>query len=347
MLTQLIVEGAFLLVLFGASAFFSLSETALIGVRRWQVRQLAEAGSARAKAVDRMLNDPERILSTVLVGNTIVNISAAALGTVIGAQVFPQFHTLLATVAVTIVILILCELVPKTLAVQNALAFSLRTARPLAIVEALMGPVISLAGGAAKLILRPLGIKPLRKAPYITSDEIEMLVRVGVEQGEVERFEQRVISDLFDFTETMVRRVMTPADGVAHVPATATLKDAVEIANRTGRTRLPITDGDFDHVLGFVHVKDLLRFGSGEGGQRPVRSLLRGCMTVSADMGADRVLQQMQREHRMLAVVQDHGHNVGLVTAEDLVEELVGELHDEFDAMRARGAKTHGADAAA
>lgn len=325
---------AALLGLLGASAFFNLSETALIGVRRWDVKRLAEQGSHRAQMVDAMLDAPERVLSTVLVGNTIATITAAAVATVLAQSLFHAWATTIATFSVTVVVLIACELVPKTIAVQNPLPHSLRIAYPLRVVESVLKPVITLAERVSAAVVRPFGIKSSSKAPYITADEIEMLVRFGVEQGEVKKFEQRVISDLFDFKDTPVRQIMTPADKVTFVDAGATLKDAVEAATHTGRTRLPIAEGNFDHVLGFVHVKDLLKFSDEQSATLPVRAVLRGCMTIPADMPADRVLQQMQREHRMLAVVQDGGHNVGMVTADDLVEELVGELHDEFDQVR-------------
>ena len=183
---------AILLLLFAASAFFSMSETAFIGVRRLDVKRKAEGGDRRAQLADQMLDDPERILSTVLVGNTIVNISSAGLGTYIAEQLVASWATLGATIVVTIIVLIVCELAPKTIAVQNPLRITLAVARPLRTFERVLTPVIATAGGAARGLVRPFGLKPSRKASYITSDEIEMLVRVGVEQGEVDRFEQKV-----------------------------------------------------------------------------------------------------------------------------------------------------------
>jgi CBS domain containing-hemolysin-like protein len=325
-----------LFALFAASGFFAMSETAFIGVRRTDVRRRAAEGSRRAALVDRMLDAPERILSTVLVGNTIVNISAAALATVITEQLFGRFHTLIATAFVAAVVLIFCEIAPKTLAVQNALRWSMVLARPLNLVETILRPFIVTAEGAAKLVVLPFGVKAQGKAPYITPDEIEMLVRLGVESGEVAKFEARVISELFDFTDTDVHKLMVPSDQVHFLPKEATLAAAAEMAAKEGRTRILVADGDFEHVLGCVHVRDLLRFTDLQLDRTPVTHALRSVLFVPADLPADRLLVRMQKEHKLLAVIQEPGtaRNLGICTVEDLLEELVGEIHDEFDAQR-------------
>jgi CBS domain containing-hemolysin-like protein len=326
-----------LLALFAASAFFAMSETAFIGVNRIEVRRRAQEGSSRAARVDRMLDAPERILSTVLVGNTIINISAAGLATVIAEGLFTRFHTIIATVAVTLVVLIFCEIAPKTLAVQRPLRYAMRLAPALAFVEILLRPIIVLAEVTGKALMRPFGVKAKGPAPYITPDEIEMLVRLGVESGDVAKFEAKVIQELFDFTETDVHKVMVEREKVHFLPKEATLAAAAELAAKEGRTRILVVDGDFDHVLGCVHGRDLLRFTDLQLDRTPVTVALRGVLFAPADLPADRLLVRMQKEHKLLAVIQDQatGRNLGICTVEDLLEELVGEIHDEFDAARA------------
>src|ERR1041385_8909081 len=302
-----------------------MSETAFIGVNRIEVRRRAQEGSSRAARVDRMLDAQERILSTVLVGNTIINISAAGLATVIAEGLFTRFHTIIATVAVTLVVLIFCEIAPNTLAA--ALAF----------VENLLRPIIVLAEVTGKALMRPFGVKAKGPAPYITPDEIEMLVRLGVESGDVAKFEAKVIQELFDFTETDVHKVMVEREKVHFLPKEATLAAAAELAAKEGRTRILVVDGDFDHVLGCVHGRDLLRFTDLQLDRTPVTVALRGVLFVPADLPADRLLVRMQKEHKLLAVIQEAGtgRNLGICTVEDLMEELGGEIHDEFDAARA------------
>lgn len=336
----LMAEGIILLAFLAGSAFFSLSETAMIGVNRHRVRQLAMEGDARAVRLDRMLDEPERILSTVLIGNNLVNIGATAFATVVALALFGDNGALIATGVMAVLIILACELVPKTLAVQNPLPAALALARPLRVVEAMLKPLVAGASAIARAAARLVGVKATSSTPYITPDEIEMIVRMGVEQGEVAKFEQRVISELFQFTETDVHKVMTPAEKVHWLPKEAMLSAAAEMASKEGRTRILIADGDFDHVLGCVHVRDLLRYSDLQLDRKPVTAALRGVLFAPADLSADRLLLRMQREHKLLAVIQGpDGHNIGICTVEDLLEELVGEIHDEFDA--ARGTHSH------
>ncbi|MFO1533078.1 MAG: hemolysin family protein [Thermoplasmatota archaeon] len=341
---SVVAELGVLLVLFGVSAFFASSETAFIGVNRVQVRRLSEAGDRKAAAVDAMLDDPERILSTVLVGNTIVNITAAAIATHIAETLAFRFATTIATVLVTLVILVVCELVPKTFAVQHPLPVARAMARPLRLVERILKPVIFTASALARGIVRPFGYKPKGKAPFITTDEIEILVRMGVEEGGVARFEQKVISDVFEFTATGIAKVMTDRAAVHFLRKEARLADAAQMSAKEGRTRILVVDEDFDHVLGCVHSRDLLRLSDLELHRLPVTHLLRRVLFADHDMAADRLLRRMQAEHCLLAVVTGaDGANLGIVTAEDLLEELVGEIHDEFDAARPGHEQEHGA----
>lgn len=331
----LIGEGIILVVFLAGAAFFSLSETAMIGVDRRQVRQMAAAGHARAKRVDKMLDEPERILSTVLIGNNLVNIGATAFATVVAISLLGGKGALIATGVMAVLIILVSELLPKTLAVQNPLPVALAIAAPLRLAELVLLPLVVGATWISKAVARGLGFKATGKAPYITPDEIEMLVRMGVEQGEVDKFEQRVISELFQFTDTDVHKVMTPADKVHWLPRDATLAAAAEMAAKEGRTRILVADGDFEHVLGCVHVRDILRYTDLQLDRTPVTAALRGVLKVPADLSADRLLIRMQKEHKLLAVIQDpNGHNIGICTVEDLMEQLVGEIHDEFDAVR-------------
>jgi putative hemolysin len=327
---------AILLLLLGLSAFFSMSETALIAVDRLDLRRRIAENDAMARRIDRMLQEPERILSTVLVGNNIVNISAASLATVLAVRLWPDNGAVIAAITLTFAVLIFGEITPKTLAVQHPYRLARLVAVPLGAIEVLLKPVVVVAAGLSKGLIRLTGVKAPGKAPYITPDEIEMLVREGVRQGEFDKFEAKVIQELFDFTETDVHKVMTPRDRVHFLPREASLSAAAELASKEGRTRILVVDGDFDHVLGCVHVRDLLRFTDLQLDRTPVTVALRAVLFAPADLPADRLLVRMQKEHKLLAIIQDaEGRNVGICTVEDLLEELVGEIHDEFDAARA------------
>lgn len=337
------IESAFLLLLLAGSFFFAMAETALISADRIRIRTLAAQGDLRAQTLERLLKEPERFVTTVLVGNNIVNIVAASLATALAIQLWgPAKGAALAAVGMTGIVLVFGEITPKTLAVKRALPLSLRVARLVATLEWVLRPVSAVFSAIAVGLLRLFGVRGDVRAPFITQEQIQMLVHEGVKEGEVERFEQRIISEVFDFTETPVEKVMTPRERIRHLSKSATLLEALELAGRTGHSRLPVIDGDLDHVLGFVHAKDLLRFSDTELRELPVTQVLRSVLFARAETRSDHVLARMQRERKLMAIVQGvDGRNLGIATVEDLLEELVGEIHDEFDKVERPDGEAH------
>lgn len=321
---------AVLLICLGLAAFFSFSETALIGVPRHKVRVRAEQGSHPAKVLNRMMDEPERILSTILVGNNLVNIGATAYATVVALTLFGTEGALIATAAMAILITVATEVIPKTFAVQHPLPISLAVARPLRVVEAILLPVVAVLTVLSRLAARVGGVRAPTKAPFITQDEIEIIVREGVREGEVDPFTHKVLRELFDFAEADLGKVMTPRDKIQFLPQTVLLKDAANMVHRSGRTRVLVVDQDLDHVRGCVHVKDLLRLNARGLSEEPVTRCLRSVLVARRDRRPDELLLDMQKSHRLMAVIQDaDGSTVGLVTLEDLLEEFVGEIEDE------------------
>lgn len=327
---SLIVSAAILLVFLAVAAFFSFSETALIGVPRHQVRLLAEQGNTKARLLNHMMDEPERILSTVLVGNNLVNIGATAYATVVALTLFGGEGALIATGVMAVLITVATEIIPKTFAVQHPLPVSLAVARPLRLVEAVLKPAVGFLTWLSRQVARLGGAKAPTKAPFITQDEIEIIVREGVRAGEVEPFTHKVLTELFDFSETDLRKVMTPRSLIQYVPKTAALEEAAELAHRAGRTRLLVVDTDLDHVVGCVHVKDLLRLSTRGLADAPVTQALRPILTAKVAVAPDALLGQMQKSHSLMAVIQDEkNQTLGIITLEDLLEELVGEIEDE------------------
>lgn len=325
-------QAATLVALLGMSGFFSMSETALVSADRFELRHLVERGDRRAKRLEMMLDQPERLLTTILLGNNLVNIAATALATSVALTLFDSYAVAISTAIMTFMVLVFAEITPKSIAVRRSLSLALRVSAPLRVVENVLWPFVRLFSAIAKVMLLFVGIKTSEHTPFVTQAQIEGLVRMGAQEGEVETFEAHVISEVFDFTETDIHEVMTPMETVQYVRKAATLREALELSARTGHSRIPVVDGDFDHVLGFVHVKDLLRFTDEELGSEPVTDVLRAVLFVRHDAHSDKVLVRMQREHKVMAIIQDgEGHNVGIATAEDLLEELVGEITDEFD----------------
>lgn len=309
-----------------------MSETALISSDRLAVKHLADDGDRRARHLSRMLEDPEQIITTVLVGNNIVNIGASVLSSLVALELFGAAGPAVAVGVMTFLVLVFAEITPKTLAVRHSQAIALRVAAPLRLIQILLRPLAWLFTGIARFFLRAFGVQDVATTPVVTQGQIETMVRVGIDEGEVEKFEGEVIREVFEFTETPVAEVMTPAKEVHFLDKEATLQEALQLAAQTGHSRIPIVAGSFDHVLGFVHAKDLLKFSDDELREEPVTDAIRDLIYAPHRTRSDRVLARMQRKHRPLAIItDDDGHNVGLATVEDLLEELVGEIHDEFD----------------
>lgn len=331
-LEPLWLQGATLLVLLAMSAFFSMSETALVSTDRLELRHLADKGDKRAQRLERLLEEPERLLTTILLGNNLVNIGATAVATSAALNLFDSYAVAISTGVMTLLVLIFAEITPKSLAVRRSLPIARMVGGPLKVVETVMWPLVIGLGAISKGLLRILGLQADEKVPFITQAQIESMVKMGAKEGEVEHFEERVITEVFEFTETDVRDIMTPRERVQYITKDASMRTALELSAKTGHSRLPVVDGDFDHVLGFVHVKDLLRFSDDELATEPVTDILRGVLFTQFDTHSDKVLVRMQREHKLMAIIQSQeGKNIGIATAEDLLEELVGEITDEFD----------------
>lgn len=327
------LQAAALVILLAFSGFFSMSETAFIRTNSVMVKGKADEGDRRAKRLEKLLRRPERLLSAVLVGNNLVNIAAASLATVIAVQLWGAAGAVIATFGLTFIILVFAEITPKTYAVQHAEGISMRISAPLLLADRLLRPFAWAFQRIAVVILRLFGIKVDQDEQYfVTQEEIEMMVKVGAEEGEVEAFEQKVIEEVFDFTETHVHRVVTPWPKVRFLNKDATLREALDLISESGHSRIPIVDGDMEHVMGFVHAKDLLKHTDEDLETEPVTDELRAVLFTDSKTPADKVLARMQRERKLMAIVQDRdGKNLGIATVEDLVEELIGEIHDEFD----------------
>lgn len=308
-----------------------MSETALVSADKFKVRRRMEDGQKKAGIIHRLLENPDRVLSTVLVGNNLVNIAAASLATYLAIDIWGPKGAVIATFGLTVIVLIFAEITPKTLAVDRPVRTSMLVARPLRFFHIVLAPFATVLTAFTRLLLLPFKLDP-KTGPYITQDEIEHLVKVGAEEGEVEAFEQKVIEEVFDFTETDVHRVITPREDVVYVDKEAKLTEALHAVADSGHSRILVVDGGFDHVMGFVHAKDLLKYSDKELTEVGVTDSLRSVLFAHHETHSDRLLARMQRERKLMAVVQnEEGRNLGIATVEDLVEELIGEIRDEFD----------------
>jgi putative hemolysin len=321
------------LVLFvGAAAFFAASEAAITSVSRITARTLADKGMPGAARLAAMIEDRNRTLTTVLIANTFVLLATDSLATYLFIVAGIPNAPLWSTLATTVVMLIFGEILPKTLAVANSSRTALWIVRPLAGVKWLLTPLTAAFLATTTLIVRIFGGHP-QHGPYVTEDDIKTLVNVGVEQNVLEEGERELIHSIIEFGDTIVREVMTPRTDMITVNVSAPARRALDLVIADGYSKLPVYEETIDNVIGVVHDRELLiSLANGAIATTPLRALMRPVAHVPENKRLSELLREMQRNKYSLAIVVDeYGGTAGLVTMEDLLEEIVGEIRDEHD----------------
>lgn len=327
-----LIEIIVVILLVGFSAFFSSSETAFIGVNRIKMMHLAEKGDRRARIIQRELQHPEKIITAVLVGNNIVNVSASVLVTVLVLRYFGNAGIAIATGVMTVVILVFGEIVPKTFATRHADTYALRIAGMLLILTKILNPVVYIFTQITNIVLHLLGVKEKIKNPFITEDQIRLLLRVGVEEGVLKGEEREYIQKVLEFTDEKARTIMTYKGDMVTIESKSSLKEALEKVNESGHSRLPVWEDNFNNVIGMVYAKDLLKFSDEEVERKTVKDILRPILIVKKDRKISSVFKELQSKKIQIAVVvNEHKRVVGLLSIEDILEEIVGEILDEYD----------------
>ena len=322
---------------------FSGAEIALVSLRESQVRALADQGGRRGKAVQRLLSDPNRFLAAVQVGVTLAGFFSAAFGASTLSQPLAEwFVTLgmsagpadplsfvLVTIAISYLSLVVGELTPKRLALQRAEGFSLLVAAPLNTIATMSRPVIWLLSKSTNVLVRLLGGDPSASGESISQEELRDLVTAHESLSSDER---RLIGEVFRAGDREVREVMTPRTEVDFLEATMTASRAAKQVHDSSHSRYPVVGRDEDDVLGFVHVRDLFLPNHPAGRAATVGDLVREVKRLPGTAGVLTALSEMRRENQHLAIVVDeYGGTDGIVTLEDLIEEVIGEIYDEYD----------------
>jgi Mg2+/Co2+ transporter CorB len=331
------LSGSIVALLFG-SAFFSMSETALMAANRNKLRQLAdEQADKRAKRALRLLEKPEQLIATILVGNNIMNVAASALATALAIELFGDIGIGLATGAMTLIVLVWGEVTPKSFAAQKAEWVSMRISAPIAFFEVLFKPVSRALTGFANTLIQGMGGRRLMQTPFLAEDEIKVLLDVGQEEGSIEEHEADFIEGIFEFTDKELREVCRPFKEVVWLRPEDPLTVAVDKANASGHSRLPVVRQDSLEVLGMVYVKDLLFISDSELGGMTANQIIRPIGRFSPKDKLAKSFQAMQKGGFHLAMVlEPDGHPLGLVSMEDLLEEIVGDIIDEYEMGRRR-----------
>jgi putative hemolysin len=321
-----------LVLLVGAAAFFAASEAAIVSLNRIRTRALAEKNIRGSRLLQRLLENRNRTLTSVLIGSTFVLLAADSLATEIFIHWNVPNAAIWSTIVMTVVLLLFGEILPKTIAVGSGERTALRLAPVLAVVTRVLSPLTSGFLWITDNLVRLFGGKP-HVGPYVTEDDIKTLVNVGVEQNVLEEEERELIHSIIEFGDTIVREVMTPRTKMVTVSVTSSPRRALDLVIAEGYSKLPVWEESIDTIIGVVHDRELLiSLANGEIASTSLRSLMRPPKHVPENKRISELLREMQREKFSLAIVLDeYGGTAGLVTMEDLLEEIVGEIRDEHD----------------
>jgi putative hemolysin len=327
-------------------AFFVAAEIALVSIRRSRVEQMVDEGRPGARRVQRLLAEPGRFLAVSQLGLTVIGFLASAFAAVslsqgvaevlrgagMDARTADGVALLIVTVLLALFTIVFAELVPKTLALAHPERFALTLSAPLDVLGRILAPLVALLTGITRWITRLLGVNAAGEA-QITAAELRLIVERGGEQGILEAEEEQMINAVIELGDRRIHEVMVPRIAIASLPASSSFDEAIDTIIEEGHSRVPVYETSVDEVVGILYAKDLLPFLKSTAAKRPdLRALLRTPVFVPESMSIDDLLHEFQRRKVHIAIVLDeYGGTAGLVTIEDLLEEIVGEIQDEYD----------------
>ncbi len=324
------IQLAALILLLALSAFFSSAETALTTVNKIRMRTLAEEGNARAKKILAITDDSGKMISAILIGNNIVNLSASSIATTLAIKLFGNMGAGIATGILTLLILIFGEISPKTLATIHADKIALAYAGIISFLMKVLTPVIFLMNTLSLAFLRLLRVDPNAGRQVMTENELRTIMDVGHESGVIETEEHEMINNVFDFTDAEAKEIMIPRIDMTFVPVDASYQELLEIFRETRYTRLPVYEESNDNVIGILNMKDILLCE--DQNLFSIREIMRTPFFTYEHKNTAELFSQMQESSINIAIVlNEYGTTAGLITMEDLLEEIVGEIHDEYD----------------
>lgn len=325
-----ILELIVLAVLLGLSAFFSSAETAFSTVNRVKITTMEEEGNRRAGLVEKILQSYNKMLSTILIGNNIVNIAASALTTILATRLFGNVWVGLTTGILTLLVLLFGEIIPKTFAKLNNVKICLSYAPVIRFLMIILTPVVFVIDKISNGLLRLMRIDPNDKYSGITESEILTYVEVGHEAGVIESEEKEIINNVFDFSDRVAKDVMIPRLNMVTADITATYDEIRAMFEENRYSRIPVYEESYDNIIGSINIKDFAFVENQE--QFTVRSIMRDVYFTMEFKKVNELLTEMREKSEPLTIVlNEYGTAEGMITMEDLLEELVGEIRDEYD----------------
>lgn len=312
------------------SFFFSASETSLIALNKIKVRHLINKGVKSANSALRLITKLDKVVAAILIGNNFVNIAISSLVTVIFVGILgPNWGVVVSTICVTLFVLILCEIIPKTLAIRYSKEISLFTAPFLEGFIKLFEPIINFFINSSNLILKVFGAHTEKRSPLISEEELRLMIEVGKEEGVLSDEERKLLQRIFEFGDTKVDAVMVSKDKIVAIDKSESSEKLLDTLVEEGHARIPIYDGSVENIIGIVYARDLLYIWRNKG-LVILADLIHPAHYVTYSKRVSDLLREFQLKRIQIAiVVDDYKKTVGLVTLEDLIEEIVGEIEQE------------------
>ncbi|SHI30010.1 HlyC/CorC family transporter [Clostridium intestinale] len=327
--TLQIIVLIFLLLL---SAFFSASETALMSLSKIRIRHMVEDGVKGAKLIEKLTEDPNKLLGSILVGNNVVNIGASALATSVAMKTFGESGVGVATAIMTILILIFGEITPKSIAKQRSEGVALKVSSSVNIIVKILRPFVAIFTFISSTVLKLFGGDLNKDQPFITQEELKTMVDVGEEEGVLEEEEKEMIFNVFEFGDIQVKDVMVQRVDIVALGLDSTYDDVIDIIKEEQFSRIPVYNDSIDDIIGIMYVKDLILLNNKDNFK--VQDCIREAYYTFEFKKVTELFKEMKKSRNHMAVVLDeYGGTVGIVTIEDLLEEIVGEIEDEYDEL--------------
>ena len=323
-----------LIILISLSAFFSASETALTAFNRAKLKEVGDKNHKKAELLKGWLKGPNEMLTTLLIGNNVVNILSSSIATLIAITLWGSNPkaVAIATGGMTILLLIFGEITPKIVAKAYSTHISMAVVQLVNFLSRILLPITRILMFISKVIAKIFGVKIDNIALIITEEEIKSVVSVGEEEGVIEEEEKRMIHSIFEFTDTTVKEVMIPRTTVFAIEATKTLEEVWDTVLANGYSRIPVYDGRIDNVIGVFYIKDLFNIIREGNLNIQIKNFIREAYFVPETKGLVEMLEEFKKKQIHMAIVLDeYGGTAGIITIEDLIEEIVGDINDEFD----------------
>ncbi|MFH1888643.1 MAG: hemolysin family protein [Candidatus Omnitrophota bacterium] len=321
----------FLFLLALVSFFFSASETAIIGLSKIRLRNMIRKGLKRAQSIHRLITKLDKFIAAILIGNDFVNIAISAIVTAIFVHIFGYHWGVIASTFIsTFFVLIVCEITPKILAIKHAEKVALFTAPVMEIFIRIFQPIIIIFTSISNLILRIFRIRSTKRLPLITEEELRMMIEIGKEEGVLSDEERKMLHRIFEFGDTKVNEVMVPKDKIVAVNINSTPEELSDIFVEGGHARLPVYENNPDNIIGIIYARDLL-YVLKDKKLFVLHDLVHKPYYVPATLRVNELLKRFQIDKVQIAIVVDeHKKAIGLATLEDLLEEIVGEIEEDY-----------------